>query len=45
MKLRNANQSIVKQLIGIYCHTTDLNSAEESLYISKLKFIQRMEKN
>jgi hypothetical protein len=45
---------IVKQLIGIskYCHTTDLflalniNTAEESLHISKFKFIRhRMERN
>ena len=52
-EIRKCESSIVKQLIGIskYCHTTDLfsalniNTAEESLYISKFKFIQRMERN
>jgi len=52
-EIGKCESSIVKQLIGIskYCHTTDLfsalyiNTAEESLYISKFKFIQRMERN
>ena len=52
-EIGKCESSIVKQMIGIskYCHTTDLfsalniNTAEESLYISKFKFIQRMERN
>ena len=52
-EIGKCESSMVKQLIGIskYCHTTDLfsalniNTAEESLYISKFKFIQRMERN